>query len=291
MSRSTAHQLASSDGFLPLTTKETYQERMETPKKNGEDSVRSMENLPPEIRRHLLSTLNLPELKALVRSSTIFHQQYLFDQHYLLCQSLENTLGGLAVDAYVISGVVGNDALELLKPYSENTWRRPILLVGQLTENEATEMAAFYLHFVKPIAEHFSRWALDNLMKEIGQDGIGNEEDVALSRTEMMRLTRATYRFQLLSRLVNLDNWAGRNNGERSVEALFDILQPWEIEELYSFYHFAEELYDGILGRIHWDVHPQNPKFDDQGRPPTPIGAFDLDSLCRSDKASAVNVF
>lgn len=255
------------------------------------DCVSRLENLPPEIRRHFLSILDLPRLKALVRASPTFYQQFLFDRHYLLCRSLEETLGSLTVDAYTISqvGVAGKDAPGLLKLYSEQTSRRFMPLVGKLTENDAVEMAALYLHSVKPIAELFARWALDNLAKEVGQDGKGNEKEPALSHTEMMRLTRATYRFQLLSQLVDPDDWTKRNSGERSTQALFDILQPWEIEELFSFYEFAEEVYNEILNRIRWDVHPQNPKFDDQGRPPTPTGAFDLDSMSKFDTINAVN--
>lgn len=35
---------------------------------------------------------------------------------------------------------------------------------------------------------------------------------------------------------------------------------------------------DQIFHEIRWDVHEDNPKFEDQQRPPTPEGAFDLDT-------------
>ncbi|KAL6353923.1 hypothetical protein LRP88_12918 [Fusarium phalaenopsidis] len=62
--------------------------------------------------------------------------------------------------------------------------------------------------------------------------------------------------------------------------ALLNIIEPWEIEELFAFYQFALNVYDKVFTDIYWDLHPDNPKFDDQGRPPTPDGAFDLDSGC-----------
>ena len=43
-----------------------------------------LDRLPPEVRRHLLATLDLSRLKALVRVSPTFHQHYLFDRKYLL---------------------------------------------------------------------------------------------------------------------------------------------------------------------------------------------------------------
>lgn len=285
------HPLTSNDIVSPLMSEEPNRELMPNLESRDRDWDSSLETLPPEIRRDLLSILDLPELKALVRASPVFHQQYLFDRHYLLCLSLENTLGILAVDAYTISGVAGNDELGLLESYSEETWRRPMPLVGQLTENRANEMAAFYLHYVKPITERFGRWALNNLAREVGQGANGNEKEARPSHTEMMRLTRATYRFQLLSQLVNLDDWTKRNNAESSIQVLFDNIQPWAIEELLAFYEFAEEIYNGVFNRIRWDMHPQNPKFNDQARPPTPDGAFDLINTRKFNTITAVDSF
>lgn len=66
--------------------------------------------LPPEVRRHLLSILDLPRLKALVHASPTFHQQYLIDRKYLLCKSLEETLGSVTVDAYAVHLFAAQDA-------------------------------------------------------------------------------------------------------------------------------------------------------------------------------------
>ncbi|RSL53624.1 hypothetical protein CEP53_007694 [Fusarium sp. AF-6] len=56
-------------------------------------------------------------------------------------------------------------------------------------------------------------------------------------------------------------------------------MEPWEIEEFYALYQFVCNVYQKIFAHIYWDLHPDNPRFNDQGRPPTPDGAFDLDSL------------
>jgi hypothetical protein len=73
------------------------------------------------------------------------------------------------------------------------------------------------------------------------------------------------------------------------VLAFLDVLDPWEIEELFSFYQFAQGVYDRILSEIRWDLHPDNPKFDDQGRPPTPEQAFNLDISSKFDIISSLH--
>jgi hypothetical protein len=37
------------------------------------------------------------------------------------------------------------------------------------------------------------------------------------------------------------------------------MLEPWEIEELFSFYQFVQDIYSNILNDIRWDLHPNNP--------------------------------
>ncbi|KAI1411758.1 hypothetical protein F5Y13DRAFT_191065 [Hypoxylon sp. FL1857] len=52
-----------------------------------------LEDLPPEILRHLLTFLTLDDLCRVVRASPVFHRQYLADRTFLLCSCLANTLG------------------------------------------------------------------------------------------------------------------------------------------------------------------------------------------------------
>ena len=108
--------------------------------KAGEQNCNSrLENLPPEVRRHLLSSLDLPRLKLLVRSSPTFDQQYLFGREYILCKSIERTLGSVTVDAYAVhrSAAQAKHAKQnttgFLESYTENTSRRYPPLVGKVT--------------------------------------------------------------------------------------------------------------------------------------------------------------
>ncbi|KAI1466231.1 uncharacterized protein F4812DRAFT_461201 [Daldinia caldariorum] len=61
-------------------------------------SYSGLEDLPPEIRRNILSFLDIRSLNSLVHSSSVFHEQYFEDHRYLLCSSLETTLGTVSPD-------------------------------------------------------------------------------------------------------------------------------------------------------------------------------------------------
>lgn len=68
---------------------------------------------------------------------------------------------------------------------------------------------------------------------------------------------------------------------EEAMSAFLNVIEPWEIEEMYSFYQFAPAVYNNIFVKIRWDLHSDSPKFDRQYRPPTPDEVFDLDSSCK----------
>lgn len=61
-----------------------------------------LEEVPAELRRYILSMLDLEGLSALVHASRMIHKQYLLDRKYLLCSSIEVTLGSATVDACVV---------------------------------------------------------------------------------------------------------------------------------------------------------------------------------------------
>lgn len=236
-----------------------------------------LESLPPEVRRYILSILDLSHLSALVHASPTFHQQYLADRRYLLCKSLEVTIGCLTVEAYAVYRLAApRNTSDFLEWYSEKCSQRAVAITDDLTEGVASTIAGFYSRSVKPVVEDCARRMLDKLAESVGNN-TGDQKEVRLSRTEMMRLTRAAYRFQLLCQLASPE----RTLREENLTALFNIMEPWEIEELFAFYQFALDVYDRVFTDIYWDLHPDNPKFDDQGRPPTPDGAFDLGSGCK----------
>lgn len=256
-------------------------------------AIHGLDSLPAEVRRYLLSTLDCSQLKALVYASGTFYQQYVLDRKYLLCKCLERTLGSVTVDAYPVHlfATRGEDTFQtvadFLQGFSENTSRRRLHLVGKLTEECAVSMTAFHFRYIRPLVEEYSRWMLENFHEAKGTaDGPARcQQSATLSSTETMRVTRTIHRFQLLCHLAGTSDkplilsWDHRNE---TIQAFLDAIEPWEVEELFSFYQFASDVYDKAFTNIKWDLHPDNPKFNDQGRPPTPDGAFELDGTCKS---------
>ena len=270
--------------------RETSRPKIEISSSDGPKDVQNQHNpldsLPAEIRRHLLFILDLAQLKTLVFASPTFHEQYLLDRQSILCRSLETTLPSTVVDAkavyeFSLVSTLKKDIPAFLLSYAENVKQRYSSPANRLILDEAIGMASFYFRSVKPIVEYYARWALDNLSRSLGQICHSHDVEVALTTMETVRLARAVYRFELLCQLVNPVDRPFNIPRERFIRSLFDIIEPWEVEELVSFYQFAQSIYDGAFRDVRWDLHMNNPKFDGQGRPPTPEGAFDLDNSCK----------
>lgn len=245
-----------------------------------------LQSLPPEVRHHLLSLLGLSRLKAIVHDSPIFHQHYLYDRNYILCSSLEHTLRGAAVDALAATMLSKptsslDETLVLVKELHSSDPR----LVGKLTEEEAVAMAVLY-STAQSVTEHFASWVLDDLARLTG-----SQQEMILSSTENLRFMRTSYRFQILCRLADLRDRSRRTAAkDEAILPFLGLLEPWEIEELFSFYQFVQSVYSKILDDIRLDVHPDNPRFDDQDRLPTPEGAFEIDNYGRSLLNTDLNI-
>lgn len=242
----------------------------------------ALEALPPEIRRYLLTVLELPELKGLVHASSVFHQQYQYDRTLILRRSIESTLGSTSAGAYAVqvfsstSEEANEEVLQILatgpSPFEEIS--QPVL----------EQMTVFYFRCISPVIESYSLKTLENLCGEVAEantgSGLAPEDATGLSNSERRRFTRALYHFEILCYIGRhgfRNPWlSARGRQERDLEQLFNILQPWEMEELISCYEFVVKQYESVLEKIQWDIHPDNRRFDDQGRPPTPTGAFDL---------------
>lgn len=253
---------------------------------------RGLELLPSDIKRHLLCSLDLSQLKALVRASARIHEQYVANRRLILWSCIEQTLGSATVDAYAVylsdseeeNGK--RDIKDFLKSYEENTLRRGLLPADVLSLEGATSIASLYFRYISTFAGLYTGGKLEDLYKAtraVGRNFHGRQQISFTPRhTETMRVTRAIYRFQLLCHLVgprfeDHSIWSSQGNKDETVQALFDILKPWEVEELYSFYCWARDVYDRVLNEdMTWELHPDNPKFADQERPSTLDGAFDL---------------
>ena len=273
-----------------------------------------LEHFPPEVRRNLLSIMDLTSLRALIGASPIFHQQYLHDRHYVLCRSLEQTLDSATVDALVVhlydpeQSREEDYSLEFLQSYSDKLSNRDQRLVGRLTLEGAQSMAGFYVGTIEPIAQRFAHDAKQRLgnfrlsgsvanegvqSKDASDDGDGDTAAAAAaiatppSQTEMTRLSRALYRFHLLCELVEpagSQYWSQfRSFKLERLQTLLGMLHPWETEEVFSIYQFMQNIYGKIFDDIAWDVHPQNSKNSPCGQGQIPkVFHLENDSMFQS---------
>ena len=237
------------------------------------------ENFPAEIRRYLLSMLEYEGLKALVHASPVYHQQYLLDRQRLLCECLASILGGDTTDAYAVyrSGLVEfstsrteEEIAQFLEAYQgrrSTSSRRSFLKT--LTLDETISMVTFHCTIIKPLIQHYTCWALENLAKETEEV----QYNRSLSRTEETRLTRALYRFQLYCNLFGVSKyWFGRQQmfGFEDVDILRIFIgnyEPWEVEEIACIYTFAKKMFNEVFDDIRWS--------------PTLKGTFDFDGPCQ----------
>ena len=287
----------STAGLLPGAEPEAESESAPAPK-SPVRNYSTLERLPPEIRRYILSVLELPGLRTLVHASPTFHKQYLYDRGYLLRQSLGVTLGSVFIDAYAVqksrdrnrSAVrdrwggtnLSDDTKQIITELmtshpGKESWSP---LARSVTQEEVQSMVVFYCRMVNPVMELFARRTQDSLAKELVGDLEHQEQVKEVTCAERMRFTRATYRFQLLCQLGD-PSGLGQHR-EKSIQAFFNLIEAWEVEEIYSFYLFAQSVYDKIFTDITSDLHPDNPRFDAYDRAPTPPGAFDSQFTSKS---------
>lgn len=142
--------------------------------------------------------------------------------------------------------------------------------------------STFYFSIMRPLMWSYVDTALTNLLSETKT----SYSHQPLSRIEKRRLLQALYRFQICCNLFGAGYHHTRLQPRLEftpVEIMRTLIcnfEPWEVEEIACIYTFAKEKYEQIFNDIRLDVHENSPKFKDQ-RPPTPDGAFDLETMCK----------
>lgn len=122
---------------------------------------------------------------------------------------------------------------------------------------------------VKPLVKQYACWSLSNLSNE--PEATKGLEETPLSRTEESRLIRSLYRFQLCCNLFGKTahhELPLRSHPDFSPLQMLQILQssfdPWELEEIYCVYIFAENKYKSVFEEIRLDVDEKSPRFEGQ---------------------------
>lgn len=233
----------------------------ETPEMLHQDQICRLESLPAELRRHILSLLDLTDLKSLQQASPTFHQQYLQDQSYVLRKSLERTLGDICLDAYATQLIMTQkiDSDGLIELYWDRDMYTSQLLLARIPNDQICSVVSFYWNVVRPLVPSCAHWALDNLAKHAKKAPHYHTMEVTI--TEKHRITRAAYRFYIFCYIAELKYIARSDivndgspwyDGERSemddVYSYSQTLEAWEVEEFGVFWLFSRDtLYKKIL--------------------------------------------
>ncbi|KGO78401.1 hypothetical protein PITC_068640 [Penicillium italicum] len=234
----------------------------------------SLENLPSEIRRHILSMVDIDSLKTLVQASPVYFHQYRRDRKLLLCQSLESTLGSVTADAYAVHKSSSmefstkctteevDDFLPFYHTIRSQAWSSPLYKV--LSMEEVTSMVKFHRLTVQPLMQFFVTQALSNLIKETK----GSQIEETLSSTEETRLMRAFYRYQLCCNIygpgmgVEMHHETWNPIFDRISKDFLCIFCPWEAEEISCISFFSKTKHTQFLENVNRGVDEEKPQFD-----------------------------
>ena len=236
------------------------------PTNQADPEISRLEALPPELRRHLLSALNLEELQSLVHASPVYYQQYVLDRKWIFACSLEATFPGAAAEACEVYRTSSKEWFDerdedkvedVIEDLMEKREQGDFSISEQGFEmDDLIRMASFHRNTVMPLVREYAKWALGNLAAEKESSSDGTSE--TLSRVEEARITRAFYRFQLLCNLLGIcpdDRPPSmqsivRFRDDDILEILHDLWEPWECEEVLCVQTFGEVQYRRILRQV-----------------------------------------
>ena len=223
----------------------------------------------------MLCLPSLASLGAIIRSSPVFYSLFQCEPKNFIANCLILGLGDAFLDACTARAAMQDDfqrqrrdAMKmrrepgLIWPFLESYRKK----VGELPCNawihsislpEAVQMATFHTSTVEPLVEQYVSWALANLGTSVKQS--------ALSRTEVMRIQRAMYRFQIVCDVFGnrLTHGNLSTNRPRHLGCLRFLsgYEPWEIEEILCINAFFQEQYEQRISQVAGDLNPDSRRF------------------------------
>ncbi|EXK78955.1 hypothetical protein FOQG_16403 [Fusarium oxysporum f. sp. raphani 54005] len=244
-----------------------------------------LEGLPFEIRNGILLAVDaIADLSALVHASPTFHQQYRLDRAFWLWHCLHLELGQIYVDAYIADQCNMPEfrlrrnrekILLFIEDYKSHRFEITDISTKPPDEYEILSMAFFHSSVIRPLMKHYVAWARANL------EGLTSPNEI--SRTEERRITRGLYRFQIFCNLFGpakgYDSYCSDRvlREEERLRLFLDQYTAWEVEEILCINTFIHAKYRIVFEQVQWDLHPDNPSFDNvRTGPHTPPGAFRL---------------
>jgi hypothetical protein len=243
-----------------------------------------LESLPAELRDHIvLSVPGLLVLQTLVRASPVMHAQYRSNRDAIIIACVARNMDSFLVDAYacVMPRVhamgkprTKEKIIAHLKAY--RGWiLGSLIYVDAIRPSYVRWLSAFHLEVIKPLARQYSTWALQNPSRAASElpaqdqgtveTPTAEKQDIALGRSEEMRIFRALYRYETYYHLFGRKNVGGEeevlllNEMHSNFSGLF---HPWEAEAIRCIDIFIRQRYDMIFDEVQDDLHAANPKIN-----------------------------
>ena len=224
--------------------------------------VSRLENIPAEIRHLVLSAVSsMEDLRALVRASPVYHQQYLLHRRLLLWNCLLLQMGNVFVDVLAVHSSGSKDfqttrnyqgirdfivRYKTHRQHSEETLSKPPSI------EEVVEIGVFYMSTIRPLIQRYILWTRQSVALL--------SSPAHLSVPERTRILRAFYRFQLFCNLFGLVHDFTSTYRTLSVEErlrlFLCIYEPWEIEEIACVDYFAKCKFEEVYRNIELDLLP-----------------------------------
>ncbi|KAK3307675.1 uncharacterized protein B0T15DRAFT_433406 [Chaetomium strumarium] len=224
----------------------------------------TLASLPLELLAQILSLLpSLVDLKAAVQATSIFHQAYLSDRKRILYVILHATLGNrVFVDAYAVQTTLHfqhldylarHDAVEHFVTFIHQ--RYPVLptnTILQLPECSVEGLAgisSFFSSTIRPLLQNVFQMFLQKIP-------LGVEID-PISTLETRQIMRALYRFELWCSLHGAGSGTSPDyplllhaGPVNLLMNLFEVYEPWELEEIACIYTLLHKMYKGIFDDV-----------------------------------------
>ncbi|KAH7183465.1 uncharacterized protein B0J16DRAFT_401825 [Fusarium flagelliforme] len=230
-----------------------------------------LEELPYDVRRPILSSVyTIADLSALIRASPIFYRDYAVAPEKWLYHCLELELGNTIVDALTVhlatvhpaNTVVSRQhytldeyhrSLEDMRQFISSYHSRVLSPIGPSSvlpnKTDIVSIVTFHCTVVMPLVFRFMEWTQGHFEGLSLSDG--------LSHTEMKRILRGFYRYQLFCKVFNVNCRHMQTiqpyvSADEKLKWFLGIYEPWETEEVLCVYDFVNDKYHRVLEDTRW---------------------------------------
>lgn len=233
-----------------------------------------LEELPYDVRHSILSSVpTIADLLAFIQASPVFYRDYSLEPEKWLYHCLGLELGHTIIDAitvhlantfasrlhYTLDEI--QRTLEDMRQFISSYHLRilsPIRPKSVLPNKTGiVSIVAFHCTVVMPLVSRFMEWTQGHFEGLSLSDG--------LSHTEMKRILRGFYRYQLFCKVFGVNGRIIETiqpyvSADEKLELFLGIYEPWETEEILCIHDFVDDKYQRVLNDTLWDAARIDPR-------------------------------